>query len=159
MDDLLDELRRCKHLFLETLTEPAVNQLRVVLAEGTLGAPVGADDLVSEAEPERSLLVGARPIVQSADSTRFELIWRSYIGYSVLNESYTADEASHAEVLQLGRRFIEYASSRYLEHLARASIATRECPGPFRHWRICCEGHTIDVASQGAPVIRRIAPR
>ena len=94
----------------------------------------------------------------SARLRRFELTWATYIGYGVVNESYSNGEPKTSLAVGDRHRFSEYSSSQYLAYLANASFASRDYPGPYRHWAIYCQHHTIDIASQNDPVIRRIAP-
>jgi hypothetical protein len=92
MHPLVNEIRSCEYLYLDALMEPGVNENRIVLVEGMAGPRIGADELASEPDPVlRSLLVGSRKILRQPDSRRFELTWATYIGYSVVNESYSQD--------------------------------------------------------------------
>ena len=64
MNSLVDEIRSCEYLYLDALTEPNVNEIRIVLLEGVVGPLIGAAELTSEQDPVlRSLLVGSRDIL------------------------------------------------------------------------------------------------
>jgi len=89
---LADQIRSCEYLYLGVLREPNVNQLKIVLVEGMVGAPLSDDEVVETDPVIRSLLVGAKRIARSPESRRFELTWNSYIGYSIVNESYSNGE-------------------------------------------------------------------
>jgi hypothetical protein len=159
MNPVADEIRSCNYLYLETLTEPGVNDLRIVLLEAVAGPPISAEELASESDPVlRSILVGSRKIDPQPGCRRFELVWESYIGYSVVNESYSNSEPATSVAVGDRRRFAEYSSSQYLDYLAKASFASKDYPGPYRHWALYCQDHTIDIASQVEPLIRKLEP-
>lgn len=93
MNSLVDPVRSCEYLYLDALTEPGVNQIKILLREAVAGPPVGADTLASEPDPViRSLLCRGREIRHLPGCRRFEVYWASYIGYSVVNESYSNGE-------------------------------------------------------------------
>jgi hypothetical protein len=143
------------------LTEPTVNEIRIVLLEAVAGSPVDADRVASKLNLPvlRSILAGAKKIEHLPGCRRFELVWETYIAYSIVNESYSNGEPKTSIAIgERRRRFVEYSASQYLEYLTRASFATEDHPGPYRHWAIYCEDHTIDIASQVDPVIRKIGP-
>ena len=157
MNSLVDRIRSCDYLYLGALTEPSVNELRIVLLEAKAGLPIDAETLASESDPViRSILVGSRKIDHFPGCRRFELIWKSYIGYSVVNESYSNGEPDTSVAVGDRRNFAEYSSSHYLDYLAKASFASRDYPGPYRHWALYCQDHTIDIASQVDPIMREI---
>ena len=159
MNSLVNRIRSCSYLYLEALTEPSANAIRIVVLEAVAGAPVDADTLASEYDPVlRSILLGSRRIEPMPGCRRFELVWETYIGYSVVNESYSNGEPDTSIAVGDRRRFAEYSSSQYLDYLARASFASKDYPGPYRHWALYCQDHTIDIASQVDPVIREIGP-
>jgi hypothetical protein len=87
---------------------------------------------------------------------RFELVWESYIAYSIVNESYSNGEPDTSVAVDGLRLFVEYSRSQYLDYLSKVSFASADYPGPYRHWAIYCQDHTIDIASQAEPVIREI---
>jgi hypothetical protein len=159
MNSLVDKIRSCEYLYLETLTEPSVNAIRILLLEAAAGRPVDADTLASVHDPVvRSILAGSRRIEPMPGCRRFELVWETYIGYSVVNESYSNGEPNTSIAVGERRRFAEYASSQYLDYMTQASFASKDYPGPYRHWALYCQDHTIDIASQVDPVIREIGP-
>ena len=150
MNSPFDGICSCKYLYLESLDEPRVNELKVVLLEARSGEPLSEKELAMESDPTlRSILQGGRKIDHFPGCRRFELSWGSYIGYSVVNESFSNGEPATSN--GVGERLVEYSESQYLEYLSRASFATSEYPGPYRHWAIYCLDHTIDIASQEAP--------
>ena len=153
MTSIIDAIRSCKYLYLGAISEPRENQLRVVILEATTGSTLGEEKLAAVPdEVLRSVLAGSRSIEHLEGCRRFELFWESYIGYSVVNESYSNGEPATSG--GVGRLFVEYGHSNYLEYLSKASFATAVYPGPYRHWAIYCLNHTVDVASRVDPDIR-----
>ena len=153
MTSEIDAVQCCKYLYLDTVSEPEENSLRVVVLEATIGATPIEQPLTAEHyEAIRPLLAGSRAIEHLAGCKKFELLWDSYIGYSVVNESYSNGEPASSN--GKGRLMVEYERSEYLDYLSRASFATADYPGPYKHWALYCLNHTIDVASQDSPVVR-----
>jgi len=153
-----DRIRSCEYLYLGSLTEPSVNTIRIVLLEAKAGSPVDAEKVARDYNlPElQSILAESRNIEHSSGCSRFELVWENYIAYSIVNESYSNGEPDTSVAVGARRLFAEYARSQYLDYLAKASFASADYPGPYRHWAIYCQDHTIDIASQVEPVIREI---
>jgi hypothetical protein len=159
MNSLVDKIGSCTYLYLEALVEPSANEVRIVLLDAVAGPPVDADTLASEYDPVlRSILAGSRRIEPLPGCRRFELVWETYIGYSVVNESYSNGEPDTSIAVGDRRRFVEYSSSQYLDYLAKASFASKDYPGPYRHWALYCQDHRIDIASQVNPIIREMGP-
>jgi hypothetical protein len=155
MNAAIDSIRSCRYLWLDAIIEPQDNQLQIKILEATTGDIVSDAQLATERdEAVRSILAGSRTIGHFDGCRKFELFWGSYIGYSVVNESYSNGEPKTSE--GKGRLLVEYESSNYLEYLSRAAFATESYPGPYRHWAIYCSNHTIDVASQIDPVVREL---
>jgi len=158
MNVLADRIRSCDYLYLDSLTEPSANVVKIILLEAKAVSPVDTDKVASEYNlPElRSILAGSRNIEHSPGCSRFELVWETYIAYSIVNESYSNGEPDTSVAVGGQRLFVEFSRSQYLEYLAKASFASADYPGPYRHWAIYCQDHTIDIASQAEPVIREI---
>lgn len=83
----------------------------------------------------------------------FEVIWPSYIGYAVRNESYTTWDK---EEEWTGSSFRIYSKSKFLDFIANGTFASDEYPGPFRHYEIICCDQIIDIASQDQPIVRLV---
>jgi len=160
MTSLADRIRSCEYLYLESLTEPSVNAVKIIVLEAKVGSPVDADQVASKYKmPElRSILARSRHIEHMPGCSRFELVWQSTIAYSIVNESYSNGEPESSVAVGGWSLFAEYTRSRYLDYLAHASFASKDYPGPYRHWALYCQNHTIDIASQVEPVIRELGP-
>ena len=122
-------------------------------APAILREAVEDEALASAATPElREVLESNRPIVHQAGCRIFELIWASYIGYSVENESFALPEPAGS--VGEGTMLIVYSKSVYLDYLAKTTFANDDYPGPFQHYAIRCLGHIVNIASCSEPVVR-----
>ena len=146
MNSQIDAIRSCKYLYLHAISEPEQNALRVVLHEAAAGAPPTPQQL-----SELPILKGANAIVHGPECRVFELIWPSYVGYSVENESYATPEPK--ESVGEGRLVVVYSESVYLSYLSRATFAAADYPGPFKHWALFCLNHIVNVASVDEPLV------
>jgi hypothetical protein len=152
MTSTIDRLRSCKYIYLDSITEPQDNKLRIVLLEAATGSELTVEQLEKYEESLRSILSRTNSIEHLKGCSKFELLWENYIGYSIVNESYSNGEPESSN--GKGNLLVEYEYSVYLEYLSRASFATSEYPGPYKHWAIYCLNHTIDIASQVSPTVR-----
>lgn len=94
----------------------------------------------------------------------YRIIFESYIGYNVRNESYVcadksetyilADNQTHKSDLIYGNKFRLYTKSKYLEYLHKNTFADQI--EVYSHYEICCENQIIDVASADTPIIEKI---
>jgi hypothetical protein len=149
MTNELDLIRACKYLYLNELTEPSDNELRIVFAEAMTGELADPQTMADDPVLQK-MLSGARAIVQTTESKVFELSWPTYVAYSVRNESFvSSDKYEEFE----GRLLVKYSKSRYLDFVAAATFASSDHPGPLQHWGLCCLNHIVDVVAVGAPSI------
>ena len=136
-----------KYLYLTDIAEPADNELRLVIEEAKANGPV-EDINIGGTEIE-----GTRAIMSTDDCAMYEVLFENYIGYSVLNESYVSkDDSEEFE----GRIFCVYTNSYFLKYIGKASFASRDFPGPFRHYGFNCLNHIVDVVSTDGPTIKQI---
>jgi hypothetical protein len=141
--DLFDAINSHRYLYLLQLDEPQDNVLRLVVAEGRT--------LTSE-KPSGSLPVSSvAPIVADEQSAKYELLFESYVAYSVRNESFTViDNEERFE----GGLFRIYTVSPFLQYVGAATIASPDFGGPYRHYGLLCLNHIVDIASAEKPRIR-----
>jgi hypothetical protein len=150
VDDPIAEINGCRYLFLSDIQELEFNGLRLIVREGLPG------ETVETIHVGDSVIPGGTRISVTEDSRTFELLWKRYVAYSVLNKSYAAvDEGEQYE----GSRFRAYLKSHFIDYVSRASFATAEYPGPFKHYGVACENHIVHVISTDAPRIRPIHAR
>jgi hypothetical protein len=144
-----DEIDSCSYLYLREVGEPEELSLRVVIEEARAVGP--PEDI----EIAGKVVSGTRPIESDSGCRLFELVWPSYVSYSVRNESFCVID--EAETWQ-GRLFCTYSQSHFLNYVKQATFASDEYPGPVRHWGVNCLNHIVDVVSVDEPMIRRIRP-
>lgn len=151
MNAQIEAIRACEYLYLHAISEPEENSLRVVLHEARVDSPPTSGQLAEETLPEvRELLAGSKAIVYGPGCQVFELVWPSYIGYAVENESYALPEPKES----VGEGSVKiYTQSGYLDYLAKASFASADYPSPFKHWALLCLNHIVNVASIEEPVV------
>jgi len=152
MNDNAALIDACKHLYLRLLEEPEANTLRLIIEEVSGSDLLDAD--TTDPASSRSLGASARGLERGEVGRVFEINWRSYIAYSVRNESYARAEPKGNGK---GRVFIKHTRSSYLEYLSVCTLASDLFPAifprPIGHWAIYCLNHAIDVASIYEPEI------
>lgn len=152
MSDIVAAIQACKYLYLHSITEPEDNTLRVILLEAGVGSLPDEQQLAAEPMPEvRELQNSWGAIDHTPGCQVFELTWPSYVGYSVENESFAVEEPTDS--IGEGRLMVEYTRSVYLSYLSKATFASEDYPGPFKHWAFYCLNHTVNVASVDSPHI------
>ena len=143
----LEELDRCKYLFLSGISEPEENSLRIVVQEGLCAGAAETLNIGSFS------IENVLPIDVTSNSRTFILFWPNYISYAVRNESYCAWDK---EETWKGSGFRIYTKSKFLTFVENATFASEDYPGPFRHYSVLCANHLIDIASQNPPIIQII---
>ena len=91
-------------------------------------------------------LSGVPSIITDDSCYAYEVVFNSYVAYSVRNESYTFQDKSEEFT---GHLFRLYSKSRFLDYVRVATFATDEYPGKLNHYEMVCENHIVDVASVG----------
>jgi hypothetical protein len=138
----------CRWLFLREIGEPEENTLRLVIEEAKADGPPEDREILPG-----KVISGSRAIESDPSCRAFELVWPSYVAYSVRNESFcTLDK----EEVWEGRLLCLYSKSHFLEYVARATFAGADYPGPLRHWGVNCLNHIVDVVSSVDPHVREI---
>lgn len=145
-----DNINNHKYIYLGEIGEPEDNVLRFTLEEA------GVSDEETTIEISGSELSGLQSIEVTDKSCVYEVTFENYISYSVLNESYCrVDDYEEYE----GRLICVYKKSHYLNYLSKASLATSQYPGPFRHYGFNCLNHIVHVVSTDEPSINLISGR
>lgn len=142
-----EELMELRDIFFIGHTEPSVNSLRLFFSRSkTSDVP----------EP---LLIGDKNFGDSytinidENSPVIQIDFNSYIGYSILNESFTAWD-DYQEFT--GKIFRIYSKSRYLDFISNGTFASEEFPGPFKHYGVSCLDHIVDVVSVSEPIVKEV---
>jgi hypothetical protein len=147
--EICAELDSCDYLFLREATELDYHGLHLVVEEGipsleAVSIKVGGTEIT-----------GGHRVEATAESRLFDVVWQSYVAYSVRNESFVGRDEYEISV---GRRLRIYSKSRFLDFIGSATFATDEYPGPLQHIGVYCENHIVDVVSTKEPQVRLIRP-
>ncbi|MCR6663820.1 MAG: hypothetical protein NVV60_11930 [Luteimonas sp.] len=142
-----EELDTCNYLYLEAVSEPHANGLRLVLSEGIVSDKTETLTIGDAEIPD------VRPVEVTDSSRWFEVVWDTYISYSVRNESYCSWDKNEE---WSGNAFRVYTKSMFLDFVSSSTFASDDYPGPFVHYEIVCSDHIIDVASEHPPTVRRV---
>jgi hypothetical protein len=142
--NLIEQLDRHKYLYLTEIGEPKENVLRLVIEEAR-----------ASGEPEDMkigdvTLSAVRSIVSDEFCFAYEVVFGSYVAYSVRNESYVGQDESEEFT---GRLFCVYSKSRFLDYVRVATFASDDYPGKLNHYGINCLNHIVDVVSVEEPQI------
>lgn len=136
------EINSCKYLFLERLYEPEANSLCAIVTEGIVGKIVEPAPYFPDAQPIEPL------------GRHFEIVWDTYVGYCVKNESFATPEGPDGWT---GQKFSMLESSRYMDYmLPDREMAEFVLNQKTHHWALICGDHVIEVVSVSEPSIRRI---
>jgi hypothetical protein len=144
------EINSCKYIYLREIAEPRDNRLRLIIEEASAGS-VSAPQKIGGV-----LFSDLHPIESTHHDRLFELVWDSYIAYSIRNESFVMMDK--AEVVESGRLMCVYSKSHFLDYVSKSTFATNEHPGEFKHFGINCLNHIVDVVSVLEPEIRQLRP-
>jgi len=136
-----------EELFLLSIGEPFDNQLRLILSEGGI-IQEEPEELVGDASTYQ--LISARE-----GAAFYEVLFKSYVAYSVRNESFTMRDD---EEVWAGRLCCLYERSKFLDYV-RLSTIGRDEERPIIHFGINCANHVVDVATVAPPHVRRLPSR
>ena len=146
--DLTDQINQHQYLYLTAIGELETNVLQVVIQE----AKVSSDTETIEVGAAK--IMDVHPIVSDESSCAYEITFRSYIAYAVLNESFASvDEYEEYS----GRFFRVYSKSHFLDYIRAATFASDDYPGKSTHYEIACLDHIVDVISVDEPEIRALS--
>ena len=142
--NFFDRINSHKYIYLGGIEEGLDNSLRIIVKEAGINV-----------EPESvaigDVMLTAQAIESNKDSQNYEVVFASYISYSVIDESYAMP---NDDELFEGRIFCIYEKSAFLDYVSKASCASEGYPGPFKHYGFNCLNHVIDIASTEEPIIK-----
>jgi hypothetical protein len=148
--DVLADLNSCQHLYLREIGEADQNSLRLVIEEGVPSPQTTSVNFGG------TVIAGVHKVTFGKHTRLFEVIWDSYVAYSIRNESYVVKDDT--EQYALGNLARIYSRSKFLDYVAIATIAANDYPGPSQHVELICECHIIDVVSTTLPSVRKLRP-
>lgn len=144
--NLREQIDSHEYLYLWEIGEPEVNVLRIVVDEARTSKN-------GDVEIPETPFVG-KPIVSDESCRRYEITFRSYVAYAVLNESFAKVDDYEQYT---GRYFRVYSKSHFVNYLGVATFASDEDPGKSTHYEIACLDHIVEVVSADEPDIRELA--
>ncbi len=133
------------YFYLNNITEPNDNSVRVIIRTAEL------TDNQAQIEIGESHIENVRAIESSKSSPNYEIVFSSYVGYSVRDESFAY--GCNEKILQ-GKLFCIYEDSEYLNYIKKCTMACDDHPGPITHYGINCLNHIIDIISTDEPIIK-----
>lgn len=95
-------------------------------------------------------LTNSHELIADEACTAYEIIFPTYVAYSVVNESFASVDDS--EVFT-GHLFRSYSKSRFLGYVGVATFASDDFPGKLRHYGVNCLNHFVDIVSATEPII------
>ena len=115
--ELLDHT---KYLYLQELSEPRDNSLRIVIQEAIANNACSPVSLLLQRPELAALRSSAVPIESTPGCHSFELVWSRYAAYLVTEECVgSCGSCDHEEFT--GGLFRVYSKSHFLVHLSRDS--------------------------------------
>jgi len=142
--NLIEQINNHKYLYLTEIGEPEDNVLRLVIEQALVGEE--EHDLTVGT----SVISGLRDIVFDEKCFTYEVIFESYIAYSVINESFTQVDESE---ISSGNLFRIYSESHFLDYVKVATFASEDYPGVFSHYEIVALNHIVEIVSIDSPKI------
>ena len=141
------DLMNIENIYLKKIEEPEDNYLRLTLIRANI-SNIPEDIHISD-----EIIKNVSSIDFDNSKPLIQVDFKSYIGYSVLNESFTSLD-NYDDFI--GRAFRIYNKSRYLDYINVGTFASKDYPGPFVQYGIACLNHIIDVVSSEEPIIKEI---
>lgn len=133
--DFYDELNEANSLQASNIEDLGRNQLIFNLNIGR------------RAETAEYIKVGDKKIgpayLISFDNGSYEVYFKSYICFNVINESY--EELGGDEFT--GQRIRVYTKSNFLDYVSKDTYATFDYPGEFKHYSFITSDNIINVAA------------
>ena len=139
-----EDLMNLEKIYLDNIREPEDNCLRITLIRGKTNA------VTESIKVGDHVIENTHSIDLDYSEPFIQIDFESYIGYSILNESYV--DLGDYEKYE-GRTFRIYSKSRYLDFIMNTTFALEYYPGPYKHYGINCLNHIIDVVSETEPII------
>lgn len=145
--NLVDQINTHKYLYLDKLIELNDLELELWISEARI-----AQD--GKELSENATYYGS--IETDEFCKRYKITFKSYIAYSVINESFVNDVEDEKFV---GSLFRKYSKSSFLDYVSTsATIGYAEdiFESKNQHFEIICLNHIIDVASCKEPLIEKL---
>lgn len=153
-DAALEQLNTVEYLYLQQLSEPTVNSLRIIVKEAVVNRSASGRPVFPRLPELTEILRDSWPIESTEGCKTFELYWKSYAAYLVTEEMVgSIAPGGYGDQVFTGKLLRVYTKPHFLDHLARDTGPL----DPVQHYKLVCLNHLIDVAAYAPPEIRVIA--
>ncbi len=142
--NVIEQIESHRFRYLLEIGEPGDNVLRLVISEAQ--ARKTPEDVVIEG----FTLTNSHDLIADEGCIAYEIIFQTYVAYSVVNESFASVDDS--EVFT-GHLFRTYSKSRFLDYVGVATFASNDFPGPLQHYGVNCLNHFVDIVSAAEPIV------
>jgi len=136
------------YLFLNRLYEPRDNALTIILEEAVANETKRGPTVIAGVS-----LGDACPIEPTSECSVFKLEWKSYVSYCVTEEMHGSC-GKYDDEEYVGRLLRVYTRSHFLDFIAKDTGAHFE---PYRHYKIACQNHNVDVVSAAPPELQSLS--
>jgi hypothetical protein len=140
--DIWKRIDSASYLFLDRLYEPRDNALTIILQEA-----VASESKRGPRTIAGITLDGYAPIEPGPGCSIFTLHWKLYVSYCVTEEMHGSC-GKYEDEEYTGRLLREYSKSHFLEFTAKDTGAHSD---PYRHFKIACLNHNIDIVATQLP--------
>jgi hypothetical protein len=148
-DPVWKQIDSVSYLFLSRLFEPRDNSLTIILEEAISNkAKSGPKQL-----PGGIIFEDSCPIEPTSDCRVFTLHWKNYVSYCV-TEEMVGSCGKYEDEEYTGKLLRIYSKSHFLEFIAKDTGAHSE---EYRHYKIACLNHVIDIVSTSTPELRSLS--
>ena len=139
-----DIINKHKYIYLGELVEPEDNCLAFKIQEASVSENEETLD-ISGTE-----IRGFSAIEVTENSNIYQVVFPSYIAYSIRDESFALPDDYEAFE---GRLVCIYSKSHSLDYISKSTFASEDHPGPYLNYGFNCLNHIIDAVSSEAPSI------
>ena len=147
--NLIEQINKHKYLYVSGIIEPKDNAFRFIIEQACLG------ENEFDVKNDSPIVTQLNQILADKNCFTYEVLFKTYIAYSVRNESYTQEDETEKFT---GSLFRIYSESHFLNYIRASTIASDDYPGVFTHYEIVALNHIVDVVSTDLPNIKVLQP-
>ncbi len=141
-----DEINNGHRFFVTHIAEPEENCLQLEITVPGIGEET--DMVVSDGH-----VLTCREVTYDTYSPKYRMVFKNYIAYAIIKESYDNGDAN---IATKGRYFRICENSSFQDYVTKDTFVTVDYPGPFMHYQLLGQCHIINVASTEDPIIERL---
>ncbi len=144
-----EEINNHGELFLTKLYEPTDNSLEIEVRE-SFTSPLSTDVVVGE-----KVIKDCYKVSINEYGTSFNITFKSYVAYQVLNESFYSFSDNENYVAGKYSTFCLFSKSSYLDFVMKETYANEIFPKELRHYGLYCQNHIIHIIALNEPEITK----